>query len=124
AMGRPKSAVFRTADMVGLDTVVEVANNCYKNLPNDERRADFQVPTLLQQMVERKLWGDKTGGGFSKKAGDGIVTLDLKTLEYRPQQKAKLASTGAVKGIADPAERIRKMMAADDRAGEIARQVT
>jgi 3-hydroxyacyl-CoA dehydrogenase len=124
AMGRPKSAVFRTADMVGLDTVVEVANNRYKNLPHDERRADFQVPPLLATMVERKLWGDKTGGGFSKKSGDGIVTLDLKTLEYRPQQKAKFPSTGAVKGIADPAERIRKMMAADDRAGEIARKVT
>jgi 3-hydroxyacyl-CoA dehydrogenase len=124
AMGRPKSAVFRTADMVGLDTVVEVANNCYKNLPHDERRADFQVPQLLASMVERKLWGDKTGGGFSKKSGDGILTLDLKTLEYRPQQKAKFPSTGAVKGIADPAERIRKMMAADDRAGEIARKVT
>jgi 3-hydroxyacyl-CoA dehydrogenase len=123
-MGRPKSAVFRTADMVGLDTVVEVANNCYKNLPHDERRADFQVPAILTQMVERKLLGDKTGGGFSKKAGDGIVTLDLKTLEYRPQQKAKLPSTGAVKGIADPAERIRKMMAADDKGGEIARKVT
>jgi 3-hydroxyacyl-CoA dehydrogenase len=125
-MGRPKSAVFRTADMVGLDTVVEVASNCYKNLPNDERRNEFQVPQLLATMVERKLWGDKTGGGFSKKLPDGLVTLDLKTLEYRPQQKAKFPSTGAVKGIADPAERIRKMMAApsDDRAGAIARQVT
>jgi 3-hydroxyacyl-CoA dehydrogenase len=126
AMGRPKSAVFRTADMVGLDTVVEVANNCYKNLPHDERRAEFQVPQILATMVERKLWGDKTGGGFSKKGGDGIVTLDLKTLEYRPQQKAKLPSTGAVKGIADPAERIRKMVAAPsgDKGGDIARSVT
>jgi 3-hydroxyacyl-CoA dehydrogenase len=124
AMGRPKSAVFRTADMVGLDTVVEVANNCYKNLPNDERRADFQVPQLLATMVEKKLWGDKTGGGFSRKTSDGVVTLDLKTVEYRPQQKAKLASTGAVKGVADPAERIRKMMTAEDKGGEIARKVT
>ncbi len=124
AMGRPRSAVFRTADMVGLDTVVEVAHNCYKNLPNDERRAEFEVPPLLTTMVERKLWGDKTGGGFSRKTEGGLATLDLQTLEYRPQQKAKFPSTGAVKGIADPAERIRKMVAADDRAGEIAREVT
>jgi 3-hydroxyacyl-CoA dehydrogenase len=101
ALGRPKSAVFRTGDVVGLDTIVEVSNNCFKNLPSDERRNEFQVPPVLQAMVERKLLGDKTGGGFMKKTADGILTLDLKTLEYRPQQKAKFPSVSAVKGIAD-----------------------
>jgi 3-hydroxyacyl-CoA dehydrogenase len=125
-LGRPKSAVFRTADVVGLDTVVDVAQNCHKNLPHDERRDDFQVPAVLQQMVQRKLLGDKTGGGFMKKTGEGIVTLDLKTLEYRPQQKAKFPSVSAVKSVADPRERIAKVLAApaDDRGAELARKVT
>jgi 3-hydroxyacyl-CoA dehydrogenase len=123
-LGRPKSAVFRTADVVGLDTIVEVASNCYKNLPRDERRDEFKVPALLEQMVQKKLLGDKTSGGFSKKTQDGIVTLDLKTLEYRPQAKAKFASISSVKGIGDTAERIRKVLAGDDRASEIARKVS
>ncbi|MFI5290012.1 MAG: 3-hydroxyacyl-CoA dehydrogenase NAD-binding domain-containing protein, partial [Polyangia bacterium] len=125
-LGRPKSAVFRTADVVGLDTVVHVAKNCYENLPKDERREEFKVPRPIEQMVEKNLLGDKTGGGFSKKTKEGIVTLDLKTLEYRPQQKAKFPSVGATKGVSDPRERVRIMMkgAADDRAAELARKVT
>jgi 3-hydroxyacyl-CoA dehydrogenase len=123
-LARPKSAVFRTADLVGLDTVVDVAQNCYRNLPNDERREDFKVPAVLEQMVERKLLGDKTGGGFMKKSDAGILTLDLKTLEYRPQQKAKFASTGAVKSEPDARKRVRTMLTADDRAADLARRVT
>jgi 3-hydroxyacyl-CoA dehydrogenase len=123
-MGRPKSAVFRTADIVGLDTVVHVANNCYASLVNDEQRDTFKVPAVITQMVERQMLGDKTGGGFSKKTKDGIVTLDLKTLEYRPQQKAKFASVGATKGMTDPRERTKAILAGSDRASEIARSVT
>ncbi len=123
-MGRPKSAVFRTADVVGLDTVVHVAQNCFDSLKNDERRADFEVPAPIAQMVERNMLGDKTGGGFMKKTKEGIVTLDLKTLEYRPQQKAKFASVGATKGQANTKERIRTLLKGDDRAAEIARKVT
>jgi 3-hydroxyacyl-CoA dehydrogenase len=123
-LGRPKSAVFRTADIVGLDTVVHVANNCYSSLVNDEQRDTFKVPAVITQMVERNMLGDKTGGGFSKKTKDGIVTLDLKTLEYRPQQKAKFASVSAAKGQADPRERTKAILAGSDRASEIARQVT
>src|SRR4030095_11487194 len=116
----------RTADLVGLDTVVDVAQNCYRNLPNDEQRDEFRVPGVLEQMVERKLLGDKTGGGFSKKTPEGILTLDLKTLEYRPQKKAKFASIGATKGQATAAERVRTVLAApaDDRGAELARKVT
>lgn len=123
-MGRPKSAVFRTADIVGLDTVVHVANNCYSSLTKDEQRDTFKVPAIINQMVERGMLGDKTGGGFSKKTKDGILTLDLKTLEYRPQQKAKFPSVGATKGVADPRERTKLILAGSDRASEIARKVT
>src|SRR5262249_4653875 len=65
-LGRPKAAVFRPADVVALDTIIHVSQNCYDNLPNDERREDFKVPAVLQQMAERKMLGDKTGGGFMK----------------------------------------------------------
>jgi 3-hydroxyacyl-CoA dehydrogenase len=123
-MGRPKSAVFRTADIVGLDTLVHVSSNCYASLTKDEQRDTFKVPHVITTMVERGLLGDKTGGGFSKKTKDGIVTLDLKTLEYRPQQKAKFPSVSATKGVADVAERTRMILKGEDRASEIARKVT
>ena len=124
-LGRPKSAVFRTADMVGLDTVVHVAQNCYDALPKDERRDVFKLPSVLTQMVEKKLLGDKTGGGFYKKTPEGILALDLKTLEYRPQQKVRFPSTGAVKDVADPRERVAKFLAQpEDRAVSLARRVT
>ena len=126
-MGRPKSAVFRTADIVGVDTVVDVAENCYKNLPNDERRDEFKIPKALSDMVAKKLLGDKTGGGFSKKTKEGILTLDLNTLEYRPQQKARFASIGATKGQELPARLKRILLPGkdeSDRATDIARKVT
>ncbi|HXU67705.1 MAG TPA: 3-hydroxyacyl-CoA dehydrogenase/enoyl-CoA hydratase family protein [Polyangia bacterium] len=123
-LGRPKSAVFRTADVVGLDTIIHVANNCYEALTHDERREDFKVPALIEQMAEKKMLGDKTGGGFMKKTPEGIVTLDFKTMQYRPQQKAKFASVGATKGVSDVGERIRKVLAGDDKAADLARKVT
>ena len=123
-MGRPKSAVFRTADIVGLDTVVEVARNCHQNLPHDEQRAVFEVPEVLTQMVAKKLLGDKTGGGFYKKAKDGILALDLKTLEYQPQKKPKFASVGAAKGQADAGARVRAVVSGSDVAAQIAWKVT
>src|SRR5205085_1649400 len=98
--------------------------NCYENLPKDERRDEFKVPAPLLQMAERKMLGDKSGGGFMKKTPEGIVTLDWKTMQYRPQQKAKLASVAAAKGVSDVGERIRKALAADDRGADLARRVT
>ena len=124
AMGRPKSAVFRTGDIVGIDTLVDVAGNCYRNLTSDERRDDFKVPALLTQMVEKKLLGDKTGGGFSKKTKEGIQTLDLKTLEYRPQQKAKFPSLGAAKGAEGTKAKLKAVLGGSDRASELARKAT
>ena len=89
ATGRPKSAVFRTADVVGLDTLVHVANNCYDALPDDERRDVFAPSPVLQQLVAKKWLGAKTKQGFYKKVGDDILQLDLKTLEYGPQKKPR-----------------------------------
>ncbi len=129
AMGRPKSAMFRTTDMVGLDTLVHVARNTYDNCPNDEEREVFKIPALIEQMIEKKLLGDKTGGGFFKKTKtpEGkkeILTLDLKTCEYRPQEKAKFESLGAVKDMEDAGDRIKFLVSQKDRAGELAWKTT
>ena len=83
AMAHPKSATFRTADVVGLDTVGHVADNCYRSLVDDEDRATFALPAYIKTMIERGQLGDKTNGGFYKKQGDGLLTLDPKTGEYR-----------------------------------------
>ncbi|HZN11534.1 MAG TPA: 3-hydroxyacyl-CoA dehydrogenase family protein, partial [Blastocatellia bacterium] len=117
-IGHAKSASFRTLDVVGLDTAVNVARNLYAAVAGDERRETFRVPEVLERMVERRLLGDKTKGGFSKKVGDEILTLDLETLEYRPRQKPKFASLDAAKGIEDLGERLRTLVYAKDRAGE------
>jgi 3-hydroxyacyl-CoA dehydrogenase len=95
-MGRPKSAIFRTADLVGLDTLMHVAKNCYDNLAQDEARDTFKPPAFLQKMLDKGMLGDKSGGGFYKKEkGDGgkeILALDLNTLEYRKQEKVRFES--------------------------------
>ncbi len=124
SLGRPKSAVFRTADIVGLDTVIDVAKNCFENLPHDEARAAFQVPELLNDMVKRGLRGEKSGGGFYKKTPEGLMVLDLKTLEYRPQQKARFASLGAAKNLEGAAERLMAVLSGNDRASQIAWRAT
>ncbi|RPH67139.1 MAG: 3-hydroxyacyl-CoA dehydrogenase/enoyl-CoA hydratase family protein [Myxococcaceae bacterium] len=129
AMGRPKSAVFRTTDIVGLDTFVHVAQNCYDTLTKDEERDTFLVPEFVKKMVAAKMLGDKTGGGFYKKVKgkDGeseIQALDLATLTYRPQQKVRFDSLGAAKGIDDVAERIRTVLTGTDKAARFAERVT
>ncbi|MCS6912287.1 MAG: 3-hydroxyacyl-CoA dehydrogenase/enoyl-CoA hydratase family protein [Myxococcales bacterium] len=123
-MGRPKTAVFRTADFVGLDTVIDVARNCYANLPHDEARQVFQLPPLLEEMVRRGLRGEKSGGGFYKKTPDGILALDLRTLEYRPQQKPRFESVGRARNLTSPAERIAAVLSGSDRASDIAWKAT
>ncbi|MFO0576590.1 MAG: 3-hydroxyacyl-CoA dehydrogenase/enoyl-CoA hydratase family protein [Polyangia bacterium] len=123
-LGRPKSAVFRTADLVGLDTVIDVAQNCYDNLVHDESRAVFELPEVLRQMVQRGLRGDKTGKGFYQKTKDGIQSLDLKTLEYRPQQKVRFDSLGAAKNAQTPEARITAVLGGTDRAAQLAWKAT
>ncbi len=117
-IGHPKSASFRTLDLVGLDTALHVANNLYANTPQDEKRETFRAPEVLQKMVERKMLGDKTKGGFYKKVGDEILSLDLKTLQYRPKQKVSFASLEAAKPIEKLEERLPALIYAKDRAGE------
>ncbi len=100
--GRPKSASFRTADLVGLDTFVAVSRNVYERCPDDESRDLFTTPPVLERMLEKKLLGGKTGGGFYKKSRgkDGkkeILTLDLATLEYRPRIQPKFPEVDAIR---------------------------
>jgi len=123
ALGRPKSAVFRTADVVGLDTLVHVTRNCHEALIGDERRDAFAVPDVLAALVERKWLGSKTKQGFYKKVGDEIRQLDLKTFEYAPLTKPRFASLGAARGTDDVDERIRRVLGGDDRAAALARAV-
>jgi len=128
AMGRPKSAVFRTADLVGLDTFLHVTKNCYESLTKDPSRETFRPPAWLEKMVEKKMLGDKSGGGFYKKQqGDGgkeILVLDLKTFEYRAQARVRFESLGAARDIEDLGERVKAVMTGTDKAAKFAEQVT
>src|SRR4029078_6437146 len=124
ATGRPKSAVFRTADVVGPDTLVHVTKNCADTLSNDERRAVFETPDVLRKLVEKKWLRAKSKQGFYKKVGDEILQLDLKTLEYGPQKKPRFASIGAARKAEDVDEKLRLVLGGDDRAAALARTVT
>src|SRR5271167_1730189 len=114
AVGWPKSATFRTADLVGLDVLVHVIKNIYETAPNDESHESYKVPPLIEEMVRRGWLGDKTGQGFYKKVkGEGekeILTLDVNSMEYRPRQKAKFASLEMGKAIEDTRERLRALV--------------
>jgi 3-hydroxyacyl-CoA dehydrogenase len=114
AVGWPKSATFRTADIVGIDVLAHVVKNIYETATNDESRESYKVPALVEQLLERKWLGEKTGQGFYKKVkGSGekeILTLDVQTMDYRPRQKAKFASIDAGKTIEDPRERLRALL--------------
>jgi len=122
AVGRPKSATFRTFDLVGLDVFMHVIKNLFENLPEDEERDMFVVPEVLAQMVQRGLLGNKTKGGFYRKQkGEGdkreIWTLDTATLDYRPLEKVKLPALDMAKNIEDLPERIKGLVWSKDRTG-------
>jgi len=125
-IGRPKSATFRTADVVGLDTLVKVAKGVAENCPNDEARQIFAIPSWLDKMLENKWLGDKSGQGFYKKTkgADGqkeIRTLNLSTLEYQAKVKTKFASLDSAKTVDDLKSRIKMLSAAQDKAGKFYR---
>jgi 3-hydroxyacyl-CoA dehydrogenase len=125
-LGRPKSATFRTCDVVGLDTLVHVAKGLHQGLKQDEANALFEPPAWIESMVKNNWLGSKTGQGFFKKVknADGsseILVLDLKTLSYRPQQKAKFASLEATKQIDDLKKRLPMLLHGKDKAGEFYR---
>ncbi|MEO8591275.1 MAG: 3-hydroxyacyl-CoA dehydrogenase NAD-binding domain-containing protein, partial [Flavobacteriales bacterium] len=125
-LGRPKSATFRTTDVVGLDTMVHVANGVKANCPNDEQNALFTIPDYVQKMVEKNMLGSKTGKGFFFKdrtsAKGDILALDLKTLEYRPQVKPKFATMDAAKKEDDLRKRTAILYAGTDKAGDFYRK--
>lgn len=125
-LGRPKSATFRTCDVVGLDTLVHVANGVAASCPNDEAIDAFKIPGFIAKMVENKWLGSKTEQGFFKKVkGENgkseIHSLDIKTLEYKPSQKAKFATLEATKTIDNLRDRMKVLIAGKDKAGEFYR---
>ena len=128
AMGRPKSAVFRTADLVGLDTLSHVAANCHDNLPDDPQREVFALPAFLQQMIDAGLHGSKSGSGFYKKTKvDGkkaILAYNLTSGEYEAQEKTKFDSIGASRNIDDPGARLKALLAHGDAASNLAWDAT
>jgi len=121
AIGRPKSATFRTADLVGLDTVIHIASNIAQRLHDDQERRAYTIPPFLQEMVKRGWLGEKAGQGFYKRVrgseGSEVLVLDYKTMEYRPQQRVAFPSLDVIQGIEDPGERMRALAYAEDPAG-------
>lgn len=121
-VGNPKSATFRTSDLVGLDTLVHVASNVYDGAVGDEKRDMFKVPDFISQMVSKKLLGEKTKQGFYKRVEEkgkkSILSIDYNTLEYTPQEKAKFASLEAAKNVPGTAGKIKALYYSDDAAGQ------
>ncbi len=128
AMGRPKSATFRTCDVVGLDTLVHVAKGVADNCVDDERRKVFEIPNYVQHLVDNNQLGSKSGAGFYKKIKNEqgkseILVLDLKTLEYRSKNKVKFATLDAAKAVDNLAERTRVLFNGTDEAGDFYRRI-
>lgn len=126
-LGRPKSATFRTCDVVGLDTLIHVANGLKANCPADEAKHLFELPAFIQKMSDNKWLGDKTGQGFYKKTKDEkgktqILSLDLKTLEYKASEKVKFPVMETTKTIDKLSERFPILLFSKDKAGEFYRK--
>jgi len=127
ALGRPKSATFRTLDLAGIDILAHVVHNLYERLPDEAARREFVLPAFVEKMIERKMVGEKTGQGFYKRVksptGDSdILTLDPATLEYRPRKSPRLGSLEAAAAITDLRERLRTLFNGKDKVGEFLRQ--
>jgi len=126
-IGRPKSATFRTVDVVGLDTLVHVANGIRENCPKDERLELFELPNFINTMMENKWLGSKTGQGFYKKTKNDkgkteILSLDLNTLEYREKKRAKFATLELTKTVDKVVDRFKILVKGKDKAGEFYRK--
>lgn len=125
-IGRPKSATFRTMDVVGNDTLIKIARNLYTGLVKDEQRETFKVTPMLEKIEELQLFGSKVGAGFYKKEKSGsdsvIKALDLNTFEYRDQVKTKFATLEATKPIENVKDRFKVLLAGKDKAGEFYRR--
>lgn len=121
-IGRPKSATFRTVDVVGLDTLFHVANGIYDNCPNDEAHELFKMPDFITKMMENNWLGSKTNQGFYKKVDKDILSLDLNTFEYRSAKKAAFATLELTKTIDKPIDRFKVLVKGKDKAGEFYRK--
>lgn len=126
-IGRPKSATFRTMDVVGIDTLIKVANGLFTGVPNDEAKHVFALPEILKKIEENKWYGDKTQQGFYKKTKSAtgateILSLNLTTMEYGPQQKVKFAALEQTKTIEDLKPRFSLLIKAGDKAGQFYRK--
>ncbi|MAY84540.1 MAG: 3-hydroxyacyl-CoA dehydrogenase [Flavobacteriales bacterium] len=122
-LGRPKSATFRTCDVVGLDTLVHVAKGVADNCPDDEHKETFKIPDYVNKMVENGWLGSKSGQGFYKKVKDkegnsNILSLDLDKLDYVEQEKVRFDIIGEVKGLDDPPKKTKKLFNASGKAGD------
>ena len=129
SMGRPKSAVFRTADLSSLDTLKHVAENLYQNAPQDEQREAYRLPSVVHEIIGRGWLGEKSGQGFYKRikkpGGESVILeLNLKTLEYEPSQKVRFDSIGAARNLGDIRQRILAILNGSDRASTLARETT
>jgi 3-hydroxyacyl-CoA dehydrogenase len=126
-IGRPKSATFRTVDVVGLDTLVHVAKGIYDNVPDDEEHGIFQIPDFIDTMMEKKWLGSKSGQGFYKKVknDDGsseILSLDLDSMEYRKSKKASFGTLEKTKSVDKVTDRFPILIKGEDKAGEFYRK--
>jgi 3-hydroxyacyl-CoA dehydrogenase len=117
-VGRPRSATFRTADIAGVDVCLRVSENLYPLVPHDPFRDTLRLPDFVKAMVQKGLLGEKSGGGFYRKEGREIRTLDWKSLEYRERRKPDLPSLDAAQAVADPVARVRQLMGGGDQAGQ------
>jgi 3-hydroxyacyl-CoA dehydrogenase len=119
-MGRPSSAAFGTGDLVGIDTLVHVAKNCLDSLPKDEARSTFEVPEFVRDLVAQGRLGRKSSAGFYKKTPNELLVYDVKTKDYRSQEKVRFDSLGAIKNEEDPKKRLKKLVFSEDVAGKFA----
>jgi 3-hydroxyacyl-CoA dehydrogenase len=126
-IGHPKSATFRTTDVVGLDTLVHVANGLRQGVPDDEAKDLFKIPGFVTKMVSNNWLGSKSGQGFYKKekvdGANQFYTLDLKTLEYQPSKKVKFPSLETTKTVDNLKDRMKILFAAKDKAGDFYRAI-
>ena len=126
-IGRPKSATFRTVDVVGLDTLVHTANGVHDNAPKDEMHTTFEIPDFINTMMENKWLGSKTNQGFykrvtSKEGKREILVLDLNTMEYRPATRPKFATLANTKNIDKVIDRYKVLVKGTDKAGDFFRK--
>ena len=123
-IGRPKSGIFRTADIVGLDVHAHVSATSYDNLPNDESRDVLKTPDIVSKLIDKGLLGQKSGSGFYKKTEEGILSIDFKNLDYKPQKRVRFDGVRRAKSYKDIKKRIKTLIYADDKAGKFLWEIT